>query len=49
MIHKHQGNERKSNEKTDRGIEKWFPGMLPKALQMLEKVCHQGSSEGNAV
>jgi hypothetical protein len=25
---------------TDIGIEKRFPGMLPKALQMLGKVCH---------
>jgi hypothetical protein len=30
----------KSDMSTDRGIEKWFPGMLPKALQMSEKVCH---------
>jgi hypothetical protein len=28
----HHGDPSKSNESTDRGIEKWFPGMLPKVL-----------------
>jgi hypothetical protein len=30
----------KSDEGIDTGIKKWFPGMLSKALQMLEKVYH---------
>jgi hypothetical protein len=30
----------KSDDSTDRGIEKWFPGMLPKVLQRLAKACH---------
>jgi hypothetical protein len=37
MIHD-QGSHHKSDESTDRGIEKLFPGMLPKGLQMLAKV-----------
>jgi hypothetical protein len=28
------------DESTDRDIEKWFPGMLPKALRTLAKVCN---------
>jgi hypothetical protein len=36
-ISKHQGSYCKHNDSTDRGIEKWFPGMFPKAVQMLAK------------
>jgi hypothetical protein len=39
-IRKCWGNHCKSDESTDRCIKKWFPGMLPKALWMLAKVCH---------
>jgi hypothetical protein len=34
------GSHCKSNDSTDRVIKKWFPEMLPKVLQTLEKVCH---------
>jgi hypothetical protein len=39
-IHELRPNHSTNNESTDRGIEKRFPGMLPRALQMLAKVCH---------
>jgi hypothetical protein len=32
VIHEHRGSHCKSDESTDRGIEKWFSGMLPEAL-----------------
>jgi hypothetical protein len=38
MIHERQGSHCKSDESTDRGIEKWFPGMLPKVLKPWAKV-----------
>jgi hypothetical protein len=40
MIFKCQGSHHKSGESADKGIEKWFPGLLPKALRTLAKVCH---------
>jgi hypothetical protein len=40
LIRKRWGSNCKRDESTDRGIEKWFPGMFPKALGTLEKVCH---------
>jgi hypothetical protein len=33
-----QESHSKKNKSTDKGIEKWFPGMLPKALQTLARV-----------
>jgi hypothetical protein len=33
MICKRRRSHCKSNDSTDRGMKKWFPGMLPKALQ----------------
>jgi hypothetical protein len=33
-------NDRKNEKSTDRGIKKWFRGLLLKALQTLPKVCH---------
>jgi hypothetical protein len=39
-IRKHQGSHCKSDKHTDRGIKKWFPGVLSKALQVLAKACH---------
>jgi hypothetical protein len=30
----------KSDQSNDRGVEKWFQGMLSEALQTLAKVCH---------
>jgi hypothetical protein len=35
-----RGSHSKSNRSTEGGIKKWFPGMLPKALQTLAKVCY---------
>jgi hypothetical protein len=40
MIQKHKGSHCKSYERIDRGIEKWFPIVLPKALWTLIKVHH---------
>jgi hypothetical protein len=30
----------KSDKSTDRGVEKWFPGMIPKALGTLAEMCY---------
>jgi hypothetical protein len=38
-----------NNESTDKGIKKLFPGVLPKALQKLAKVCHPHSFHENVV
>jgi hypothetical protein len=40
IIRKYQRNYCKSNKSTGSVIEKWFPGMLPKALQTVAKVSH---------
>jgi hypothetical protein len=31
---------KKATKGTERGIEKWFPGMLQESLQMTTKLCH---------
>jgi hypothetical protein len=38
MIRERRGSHCKSSESTDRRIEKWLPGMLPKVLKTLAKV-----------
>jgi hypothetical protein len=40
MIPERRGSNCKGDESTDRDIANWFPGMLPKALRALAKVCH---------
>jgi hypothetical protein len=38
-VHKYQGKSHcKTDERSDRGVEKWFPGMLPKPLWTLAVV-----------
>jgi hypothetical protein len=32
-VRERRGSRCKNNKSTDRGVEKWFPGMLPKALR----------------
>jgi hypothetical protein len=39
-IHWRLGSHCKRDESTDRVIQRWFPGMLPKALQTPVKFCY---------
>jgi hypothetical protein len=40
LFRERRGSLYKRDDSTDRVIEKWFPGMLPRALRPLAKVCH---------
>jgi hypothetical protein len=43
MICECQGSQWKGGDSTNRDIEKWFSGMIPKALRMMAKVCIKGN------
>jgi hypothetical protein len=50
LICKHRASHCKSDKSIDRGIEKWFPGLLAKASRMSEKcVTIQRKTVGNSV
>jgi hypothetical protein len=45
LICKCRASHCKSDESTDRCIENWFPGMLPKDVQMLAKVSEKANAD----